>query len=142
MTEFTPVASLIGGALIGLSAVLLMAWEGRIAGISGIAGRLLPPFRDDAFPSRLGFVIGLIAAPVAYLAVSGEGIAHTVSPDIALMTAAGLLVGFGATWGNGCTSGHGVCGLSRLSPRSFVATGVFMAVAIVTVFVVRQMIGG
>jgi uncharacterized membrane protein YedE/YeeE len=142
MTEFTPVASLIGGVLIGLSAVLLMAWEGRIAGISGIAGRLLPPFKDDAFPSRLGFVIGLVAAPVIYLAVSGQGIPHTVSPDIALMTAAGLLVGFGSTWGNGCTSGHGVCGLARLSTRSFVATGIFMAVAILTVFVIRHVIGG
>lgn len=142
MTEFTPIASLVGGALIGLSAVLLMAWEGRIAGISGIAGRLLPPFRDDAFPSRLGFVIGLVAAPLLFMAASGQSIPHTVSPDIALMTAAGLLVGFGSTWGNGCTSGHGVCGLSRLSVRSFVATGIFMGVAIVTVFVTRHVIGG
>ncbi len=141
MTEFTPLASLLGGALIGLSAVLLMAWEGRIAGISGIAGRLLPPFRDDALPSRLGFVAGLVAAPLLFMAVSGKAVAHTVSPDIALMIAAGLLVGFGSTWGNGCTSGHGVCGLSRLSPRSFVATGIFMAVAVLTVFVVRHVIG-
>lgn len=142
MTEFTPFASLFGGALIGLSAVLLMLWEGRVAGISGIAGRLLPPFRDDAFPSRLGFIIGLVAAPVAYLAVSDAPISHTVSPDIGLMTAAGLLVGFGSAWGNGCTSGHGVCGLSRLSTRSFVATGIFMAVAFATVFVMRHAIGG
>jgi uncharacterized membrane protein YedE/YeeE len=142
MTEFTPIASLAGGALIGLSAVLLMAWEGRIAGISGIAGRLLPPFRDDAFLSRLGFVIGLVAAPLLYMVASGQTIPHTVSPDIVLMTAAGLLVGFGSTWGNGCTSGHGVCGLSRLSVRSFVATGIFMGVAIVTVFVTRHVIGG
>lgn len=142
MTEFTPVASLIGGALIGLSAVLLMLWEGRVAGISGIAGRLLPPYVDDALPSRLGFVIGLVAAPVLYVGVTGQAVAHTVSPDIALMTAAGLLVGFGSTWGNGCTSGHGVCGLSRLSPRSFLATGIFMGVAIATVFVTRHVIGG
>lgn len=142
MTEFTPVASLVGGALIGLSAVLLMLWEGRIAGISGIAGRLLPPYLDGALPSRLGFVVGLVAAPLLYIAVSGERIAQTVSPDVALMAAAGLLVGFGSVWGNGCTSGHGVCGLSRLSVRSFVATGIFMAVAIATVFATRHVIGG
>ncbi len=142
ITEFTPFASLVGGALIGLSAVLLMAYEGRIAGISGIAGHLLPPFRDDALPSRLGFVIGLVAAPMIVIAVTGERVPHTVSPDLALMTAAGFLVGFGSIWGNGCTSGHGVCGLSRLSTRSFVATGIFMAVAFVTVFVVRHVIGG
>lgn len=140
MTEFTPLASLAGGALIGLSAVLLMAYEGRIAGISGIAGRLLPPFSDDAFPSRLGFVIGLVAAPLLVIAVTGQRIPHTVSPDIVLMTAAGLLVGFGSIWGNGCTSGHGVCGLSRLSPRSFVATAVFMATAFLTVLLTRHVI--
>lgn len=141
MTEFTPWASLVGGALIGLSAVLLMAWEGRIAGISGIAGRLLPPWNDEALPSRLGFVVGLVAAPVLMMAATGAPVEQTVSADLPLMTAAGLLVGFGSTWGNGCTSGHGVCGLSRLSVRSFVATGVFMATAFVTVFLVRHVIG-
>ena len=141
MTEFTPLASLLGGALIGLSAVLLMLWEGRIAGISGIAGRLLPPYLDGAFLSRLGFVVGLVAAPLAMMAVSGERVVQTVSANVPLMVAAGLLVGFGSVWGNGCTSGHGVCGLSRLSVRSIVATVVFMAVAIVTVFVVRHVIG-
>jgi len=139
MTEFTPWASLLGGALIGLSAVLLMAWEGRIAGISGIAGRLLPPWNDEGLPSRLGFVAGLVAAPLLVMAATGAQVAQTVSSNIPLMTAAGLLVGFGSTWGNGCTSGHGVCGLSRLSVRSLVATAVFMATAIVTVFVVRHL---
>lgn len=141
MTEFTPWASLAGGALIGLSAVLLMAWEGRIAGISGIAGRLLPPYRDNAFPSRLGFVIGLVAAPLLMLAASGGEIEHTVSANLPLMAAAGLIVGFGATWGNGCTSGHGVCGISRLSKRSFAATGIFMATAFATVYLTRHVIG-
>ena len=141
MTEFTPWASLFGGALIGLSSVLLMAWEGRIAGISGIAGRLLPPYRDKAFLSRIGFVLGLVAAPLAMMAVSGEPVQQTVSANLPLMAAAGLLVGFGSTYGNGCTSGHGVCGLSRLSKRSFVATGVFMGTAIVTVYFVRHVIG-
>lgn len=140
MTEFTPLASLFGGALIGLSAVLLMLWEGRIAGISGIAGRLLPPYADNAFLSRFGFVIGLVAAPLALMAVTGDAIQQTVSSNVPLMVAAGLLVGFGSVWGNGCTSGHGVCGMSRLSTRSFVATGVFMAVAFVTVFVPRHVL--
>lgn len=142
MTEFTPIASLIGGAMIGLSAVLLMLWEGRIAGISGIAARLLPPYRDSAFQSRFGFVLGLVAAPLAMMALTGNAIAQTVSANLPLMIAAGLIVGFGSVWGNGCTSGHGVCGLSRLSARSFVATGVFMSTAFATVFLVRHVIGG
>ena len=139
MTEFTPWASLTGGALIGLSAVLLMAWEGRIAGISGIAGRLLPPWTDKATPSRLGFVVGLVAAPLAWFVATGSPVVQTVSSNLPLMAAAGLLVGFGSTWGNGCTSGHGVCGLARLSPRSVMATAVFMAAAVLTVLVVRHL---
>lgn len=142
MTEFTPLASLAGGMMIGLSAVLLMLWEGRIAGISGIAGRLLPPYDDNAFLSRLGFVIGLVAAPLAVMIASGAPVTQTVSSNVPLMVAAGLLVGFGSVWGNGCTSGHGVCGLSRLSTRSFVATGTFMATAFVTILLVRHVIGG
>jgi Predicted transporter component len=142
MTEFTPYASLIGGAMIGLSAVLLMLWEGRIAGVSGIAGRLLPPYRDGAFLSRLGFVAGIVAAPLLMTWGSGQAIAQTISSNVPLMVVAGLLVGFGSVWGNGCTSGHGVCGLSRLSPRSMVATATFMATAFVTVFLVRHVIGG
>lgn len=139
MTEFTPWASLTGGVLIGLSAVLLMAWEGRIAGISGIAGRLLPPWTDEATPSRLGFVVGLVAAPLAWFVATGSPVVQTVSSNLPLMVAAGLLVGFGSTWGNGCTSGHGVCGLARLSPRSVMATAVFMAAAVLTVLVVRHL---
>ncbi|MFD2054156.1 YeeE/YedE family protein [Mesorhizobium calcicola] len=142
MTEFTPFASLVGGMMIGLSAVLLMLWEGRIAGISGIAGRLLPPYRDNAFLSQFGFVVGLVAAPLAIVVTTGEAIQQSVASSIPLMIAAGLLVGFGSVSGNGCTSGHGVCGLSRLSTRSFVATAVFMAAAFVTVFLVRHVIGG
>ncbi|SCW80757.1 YeeE/YedE family protein [Ancylobacter rudongensis] len=142
MTDFTPVASLVGGALIGLSAVLMMLAEGRIAGISGIASRLFPPYADKAFAGRLAFVAGLVAAPLLYAAVTGAAVVQTVSTNLALMVAAGLLVGFGSVWGSGCTSGHGVCGLSRLSRRSFVATGVFMAVGFATVFVVRHVIGG
>ena len=141
LTQFTPVASLAGGALIGLAAVLLMAYEGRIAGISGIAGRLLPPYRDDAFGSRLGFVLGLVAAPFAYMFATGDPVEQAVSSDLVLMTIAGAIVGFGSVWGGGCTSGHGVCGVSRLSVRSFAATLAFMAAGFTTVFVVRHLIG-
>ncbi len=140
MTEFTPLASLFGGALIGLSAALLMLWEGRIAGISSIAGRLLPPYRDKALPSRAGFVIGLMAAPLLYVLATGRPVVQTVSPDLLLMAAAGLLVGYGSVFGNGCTSGHGVCGLARLSLRSLAATATFMAVAIATVLFTRHLI--
>jgi uncharacterized membrane protein YedE/YeeE len=138
MTEFTPIASLIGGALIGLSAVLLMLLEGRIAGISGIAARLLPPYRKGGVLSRLGFVVGLVAAPLLVMTVTGAPVAQTVSSNLPLMLIAGLLVGFGSVYGSGCTSGHGVCGLARLSPRSLLATLIFMAVAIATVFIVRH----
>ena len=141
MTEFTPIASTIGGILIGLSAVLLMAWEGRIAGISGISSRLLPPYADGAFLSRLGFVLGLVAAPLIYLLVTGNEVVQGVSSNLPLMAVAGLLVGFGSVYGNGCTSGHGVCGLSRLSVRSLVATVTFMATAFATVFAVRHVLG-
>ena len=141
MTEFTPISSLVGGVMIGLAAVLLMSLEGRIAGISGIAARLLPPYSDSNLPSRLGFVIGLVMAPLAMMALTDNAVEQTVSPNIPLMIASGLLVGFGSVWGSGCTSGHGVCGLSLLSTRSLVATGIFMATAAVTVFLVRHVIG-
>jgi uncharacterized membrane protein YedE/YeeE len=142
MTSFTPIASLLGGVLIGLSAVLLMASHGRIAGISGIASRLSPPYEDDGFLGRLAFVLGLVAAPFAVGAVTGEALEQTASQNLPLMIAAGLLVGFGTVWGNGCTSGHGVCGIARLSPRSMIATLVFMATGAATVFVTRHLIGG
>jgi len=142
MTEFTPIASLVGGMLIGLSAALLVLLEGRIAGISGIAGRLLPPWRDGLFAQRLAFVAGLVAAPFLVAAATGTPVTQTVSANLALMAAAGLLVGFGSVWGGGCTSGHGVCGLARLSPRSVVATLIFMSTGFLTVFVMRHVIGG
>lgn len=142
MTEFTPLASLIGGMLIGLSAVLMLLLEGRIAGISGIAARALPPWREGVPAGRLAFIAGLAAAPFLVGAVTGEPVMQTVSANVLLMVAAGLLVGFGSVWGSGCTSGHGVCGLARLSPRSMVATGVFMATGFATVFIVRHVIGG
>jgi uncharacterized membrane protein YedE/YeeE len=141
-TEFTPLASTIGGMLIGISAVMLMLFNGRIAGISGILGRLPPPY-DGADPGgAAAFVVGLLAAPLLYAAVTGAPFAQTVSDNVGLMTASGLLVGFGAAYGGGCTSGHGVCGFARLSLRSLIATAIFMATGFATVFVTRHLVGG
>ena len=137
-TSFTPVASLLGGALIGLSAVLLMWATGRIAGVSGIAARLFPPYEDRELAGRLAFVVGLVAAPLLVLLVTGRLPAQTIAATTPVLIIAGLLVGFGSVWGSGCTSGHGVCGLSRLSVRSLVATITFMATGIATVFVIRH----
>lgn len=139
-TDFTPVASLLGGALIGAAAVMLMAAKGRIAGVSGIAARLLPPRADGEAGGRLAFILGIVAAPLAVLLAAGAAPVPTIEGSTALLAMAGLLVGFGAVWGNGCTSGHGVCGLSRLSVRSLVATLTFMATAMATVFVTRHLL--
>ena len=135
---FTPIASLCGGALIGLSAVLLMWATGRIAGISGIASRLFPPYEDRAFVGRLGFVAGLIAAPVLVRLVTGSLPEQTIAAGTLVLVVAGLLTGFGSVWGSGCTSGHGVCGLSRLSLRSLTATVTFMATGVATVYLMRH----
>jgi len=137
-TSFTPIASVLGGALIGLSAVMLMAFTGRIAGVSGIASRLLPPYEDKEFAGRLAFVAGLVAAPLLVRLVTGSLPSQSIMAGAPVLVIAGLLVGFGSVWGNGCTSGHGVCGISRLSMRSLVATAIFMATAIVTVFLTRH----
>jgi uncharacterized protein len=134
MTSFTPVASLIGGGLLGLSAVLLMLFLGRIAGISGILSRLLPPCQDNATPIRATFIGGLIAAPLLVRAFTGVPIQQTVSSNLSLLAVSG------SVYGSGCTSGHCVCGLARLSVRSLAATMTFMAVAAVTVFVARHLI--
>ena len=140
MEHFTPVSASIGGLLIGLSATLLWFANGRIAGISGIVGSLWTPRIGDV-AWRIGFLIALIAAPALYWMSGGELPHITVSVPWPLVMMAGLLVGFGARLGGGCTSGHGVCGIARLSPRSIVATGLFMATAIVTSFVLRHLIG-
>lgn len=141
LTPFTPVAALIGGALIGLAAALLMLLLGRIAGISGIAGGLLKADVGDRL-WRLAFLTGLCVAPLVVW------MATDIRPDITIKTPtgtlifAGLLVGLGTRIGAGCTSGHGVCGLARLSPRSLVATFVFMAAGIITVTIMRYGLGG
>lgn len=144
-TEFTPWTSLAGGVLIGLSAVMVMALFGRIAGISGISsgflGTMLPTPgapRDRGW--RVAFLLGLVAAPLA-LMLAGGTIAQRVPGNLAGMAVAGLLVGLGTAIGSGCTSGHGVCGLARLSRRSLAAVLTFMAAGFATVFVLRHVIG-
>lgn len=139
-TDFTPLTSLLGGGLIGLAAVALMGATGRIAGISGIAMRLLPPYADTGFAGRLAFILGLVTAPLLVGLVTGRMPTPQIEAGPALLALAGLLVGFGAVWGHGCTSGHGVCGLSRLSVRSLLATCVFMATAMATVFLTRHLV--
>jgi uncharacterized protein len=142
VTEFTPVASAVGGALIGVSAVLLMLFSGRIAGVSGIIARLLPPYATGGLVQAAAFVIGLVAAPLVYSCATNAPVEQTVSDNVELMIAGGLLVGLGAGLSGGCTSGHGVCGLSRLSSRSLAATITFMATGFATVFFLRHVIGG
>jgi uncharacterized membrane protein YedE/YeeE len=137
--NFTPLASLAGGVLIGLSAAMFLLLNGRIAGISGILGGLLRPMKGDV-GWRIAFVLGLVLAPVIF------GLFASLPPvridaNAGMLVAAGLLVGIGTRYGSGCTSGHGVCGLSRLSPRSLVATIAFMFAGFATVYVVRHLIG-
>ena len=141
-TAFTPWASLLGGALIGLSAVMAMGLFGRIAGIAGIAqgAPALPGAARDR-DWRWAFLAGLIAAPLAVTALGGT-VAQTVPANLGGMALAGLLVGTGTALGSGCTSGHGVCGLARLSGRSFAAVATFMAAGFATVFVLRHVLGG
>lgn len=141
VTEFTPYQSAIGGALIGVSAVLLLLGSGRIAGISGILARLLAPRAGSQPFDALAFVAGLILAPVIWTNLSGAVATQTVTDNVPLLIVAGLLVGFGAVYGGGCTSGHGVCGLSRFSTRSLVAVATFLAAAAITVFITRHVLG-
>lgn len=135
---FTPWSALTGGVLVGAAAAMMVLLNGRIAGISGIVGGLLRPLRGDV-GWRLAFVAGLLAAPLLY-GLAGSVPAPRIDTGWAGLVAAGLLVGIGARYGAGCTSGHGVCGLSRLSPRSLVATVVFTATGFATVFVIRHLL--
>lgn len=141
MTEFTPWLSLLGGCLIGLAAVFLMALHGRIAGMSGILTSLIPPFSPD-WGWRLAFLIGAITAPALFVWGAGYEVPFNSPTPTLWLIIGGLLVGAGVYFGGGCTSGHGVCGLARISPRSIVATVIFMATTTITVFVIRHLIGG
>jgi uncharacterized membrane protein YedE/YeeE len=132
--------ALLGGALIGAAAVLLMLGLGRIAGISGIVGGLLPPVAPDRM-WRGFFLVGLLAGPMLVGLVLGRDPVGVPAVGMPMLAAAGLLVGLGTGFGSGCTSGHGVCGLARLSPRSIAATAVFMLAGAATVFVVRHWLG-
>ncbi len=141
LENFTPVSALLGGMLIGLSVVGLMAMNGRIAGISGIVGAMSGAGAAD-IGWRLAFIAGLIAGPLVVLAIQGALPPVVIDVPLPAVIAGGLLVGFGTRLGNGCTSGHGVCGLARLSRRSFAATLVFTAAAMAMVTLVRHGIGG
>lgn len=137
-SAFTPWSALAGGALIGLAAALFVLLNGRIAGISGILGGLLRPVRGD-IAWRLAFLAGLLGAPLVYGLFAPLPQPH-IEAGTGWLIAAGLLVGVGTRYGAGCTSGHGVCGLSRLSPRSLVATLAFMAAGFVTVYLLRHVL--
>ena len=139
MESFTPVSALVGGALIGLGAALLLLLNGRIAGVSGILDGLLPPGQGDA-NWRVAFLIGLPVGAFLYFQVAG-GALFVIEATVPILLVGGVITGLGVRWGSGCTSGHGVCGLGRLSGRSLVATMTFMVTTFVTVYVVRHAIG-
>lgn len=138
--SFTPWSALIGGVMIGLAAALLVVYNGRIAGISGMLGGLLAP-RQAGNVERLVFVLGLLVAPLLYWLLYSRPVLVIEAGPVALVVA-GLLVGFGSRMGSGCTSGHGVCGLARLSLRGLVATLAFMGAGFVVVFLLRHVWGG
>jgi uncharacterized membrane protein YedE/YeeE len=140
MHNVTPFSALIGGAMIGTATALFLVLNGRIAGISGILGGLLAPMSGDMV-WRLAVLAGIFAAPILYSAVGGHLPQVGLTDSVSLLVAAGILVGFGTRLGSGCTSGHGVCGIGRGSPRSIVATLIFMVAAVATVFITHHLIG-
>ena len=141
MQEFTPLSALVGGVLIGVSAAIALLFNGRIAGVSGIAGGLLTPTRRE-FPWRAAFVGGLVIGGLLLALIWPRAFPAAPSVSTPVLIAAGLLVGFGSRLGSGCTSGHGVCGIARLSRRSIAATLTFMTTGAATVYVTRHLIGG
>jgi uncharacterized membrane protein YedE/YeeE len=140
MANFTPISAAVGGALIGLAAVLLFMHNGRIAGITGVFAGLIDPAGSDRV-WRATFIAGLIAAPLSAILLGLTLLLPHMPSSLTVTAAAGLLVGFGTRLSNGCTSGHGVCGIARLSPRSIAATAIFMAAAIVVVALTRRVFG-
>lgn len=141
MTSFTPLEAIFGGALIGVAAVALMALHGRIAGMTGIVSGLLS-FERGEWGWRAAFLLGAVLAPGLIFLISGQPVPFASDVPSWAILVSGLLVGIGVTYGGGCTSGHGVCGIARLSVRSIVATLTFMAATFVTVFVIRHVLGG
>ena len=141
MEQFTPIASLCGGVLIGLSASLLLLSDGKIAGISGIMGGLLHPVKKDT-AWRVLFIFGLLIGGLLFQFLLPEVFTIGVTRSTSTLILAGLLVGFGTRLGNGCTSGHGVCGLSRFSPRSLVSTVTFIVTGAITVYIINHLLGG
>ncbi|MFN3960436.1 MAG: YeeE/YedE family protein [Parvularculaceae bacterium] len=144
ITGFTPASAAVGGALIGLAAVLFMALNGRIAGVSGVVAGVMAPLRGEGRADlswRLAFIIGLFLAPLAAGLALGRPVEIAAPHPLWMMALGGLLVGYGTRLGSGCTSGHGVCGIARLSKRSFAATAMFMASAILTVFILHRLFG-
>lgn len=140
MSEFTPVSALIGGLMIGGSAALFLILTGRVAGISDILGGLLQPARNDV-GWRLAFLAGLLLAPLVYAGAAGTMPRVEIAAPAGVLVVAGLLVGMGTRLGAGCTSGHGVCGIGRGSPRSIAATAVFVTTAVATLFIARHLAG-
>jgi uncharacterized membrane protein YedE/YeeE len=141
MANFTPISAAIGGALIGLAVALLMLLNGRVAGVTGIFAGLIEPHGSDR-AWRATFLLGLIVAPLSAALIGFPIPVPQMPASLVVVAVAGLLVGFGTRLGNGCTSGHGLCGIARLSPRSLAATGIFMIAAMIVVAVTRHVIGG
>lgn len=140
-TAFTPLQSLSGGALIGLAAVLLMATMGRVMGATGILAGVISPAGFSDWSWRAAVLAGMISGPVAVLLMTGQMPTVQVPVSTPMLVIGGFIVGVGVTFGSGCTSGHGVCGMARLSPRSIAATLTFMLTTGITVFVVRHILG-
>ncbi|WP_138422961.1 YeeE/YedE family protein [Maritimibacter alexandrii] len=141
-TAFTPWASLIGGLLIGLGTVLLMAVRGNVLGATGILAGFMTPSSSSDWAWRAVMILGMISAPIAILLATGSFPTIEVPVNRWMMIIGGIIVGVGVTYGSGCTSGHGVCGIARLSPRSITATISFMLTAGITVYILRHVIGG
>ena len=138
--SFTPMASLVGGVIIGVAALLLMLLHGRVMGISGILGGIVRPAARDDVPWRLLFVAGALLGPLAVIYLVGRPVEVVPVASGLVLPVAGFLVGLGTAIGSGCTSGHGICGLARLSMRSAAAVGMFMITAVVTVYIVRHVV--
>ena len=141
-TVFTPLQSLAGGALIGVATVLLMATLGRVMGATGILAGVLQPADSADWSWRVAILAGMASGPLMVMLLTGQGPEIQVPVTMPMLLIGGFIVGIGVTFGSGCTSGHGVCGLARLSPRSLVATLTFMLATAITVYVIRHVVGG